>query len=80
VSHYTVDLYDGSQHPPQRPVAHAVFDTEREARREAASMLGHETLRGAARWDHHGGGTVYQFGPGAVENGYDFVVIREVTP
>lgn len=72
----TVKLYDGGSHPAVHPTRTATAETEREARRLAAEMLGHNSLRGAATWDRYQGGTVYQFGPRAEENGYDFVVIE----
>lgn len=72
---YTVELYDGTQHPATTPTTVVRCATLREARREAARMLGHKNLRGAATWDRPQGGAVYQFGPHQEENGYDFAVI-----
>ena len=79
---YTVRLYDGRQCPATRAYRVDSASTMREARRIAARMLGHSTLRGASTWDRYQGGTVYQFGPKVEENGHDFVVIEEgsVTP
>ena len=73
---FTVKLYDGNQHPATHATETATASTEREARKIAARMLGHKTLRGAASWERYQGGTVYQFGPRAEENGYDFAVIE----
>lgn len=73
----TIKCYDGSQHPAVYPTSTAKAGNEKEARRIAARMLGHSTLRGAATWERYQGGTVFQFGPRAEENGYDFVVIEE---
>lgn len=72
---YTIAVYDGSQHPSNHPYRTATAGTEREARRIAAQMLGHQSLRGASSWEHHKGGTVYQFGPRTEDSEYDFVVI-----
>lgn len=77
---YTIEVYDGRQHPALRPyrVEHAT--TEREARRIAARMLGHRTLRGASAWDRSQGGTVWQFGPrDPLASEFDFVVIVETS-
>ena len=73
---FTVKLYPGYEHPATRATETATAATEREARSIAARMLGHKTLRGSASWERYQGGTVYQFGPRAEENGYDFVVIE----
>lgn len=73
---YSIRLYpDQSNHASETATA----ATEREARRIAARMLGHRTLRGSSQWDRFEGGTVYQFGPHEEDNGYDFVVIEEVS-
>lgn len=48
---------------------------ERTARRRAARLLGHCSLRGAASWARYQGGVVYQFGPRDSDNGYPLVVI-----
>lgn len=76
---YKIDCYDGKQQPASHAFRTASANTMREARRIAARMLGHRTLRGASTWDRYQGGTVYQFGPHEEENGYDFVVIEEVS-
>ena len=73
---YVIQLFDGGQHPAVHPIATSTAATEREARKEAARLLGHRTLRGAATWDRYQGGTVYQFGPRDEDNGYDYVVIE----
>lgn len=73
-----VELYDGSQHPAVRPVKVETTDSDRKARRIAAAMLGHASLRGASTWNRHQGGTVWQFGPRSAEDSeYDYVVIRD---
>lgn len=72
---FTVKLYDGTQHPAVHPIESATAATESEARKIAARMLGHKSLRGAATWERHQGGTVYQFGPKQEDNGYDYAVI-----
>jgi len=73
---YWIGVYDGSQHPAPHPYASETAETEREARKIAARMLGHTSLRGASSWDRYQGGTVYQFGPRNESNDYDFVVIE----
>ncbi len=73
---YIVSVYDGRQHPAVRPIARSVCSTMPEARREAARLLGHRSLRGASTWERYQGGTVYQFGPKTEDNEYDFVVIE----
>lgn len=73
---YHIACYSGSQRPSKYPAETDTADTPREARRIAARMLGHRTLRGAATWDRYQGGTVYQFGPHEEDNGYDFAVIE----
>lgn len=60
--------------------AEHAFDTEhhasaRDARRAAARLLGHRSLRGASSWAHPHGGVVYQFGPRTEDNDHDFVVV-----
>jgi len=72
---YRIECYDGSQHPAVHPYVTSSAASLREARRIAARMLGHQSLRGAASWDRYQGGTVYQFGPHSSENGYDYAVI-----
>lgn len=75
---YRIECYDGSLHPATHPdrVEHAA--DARTARRIAAAMLGHSSLRGASQWERYQGGTVYQFGPRTEDNGYDFAVIIDV--
>ena len=76
---YTIERYDGGQCPARHPCRVEYAATEREARRIAARMLGHRTLRGAASWERYQGGAVWQFGPrDAGASGFDFVVITEV--
>lgn len=72
---FRIECYDGTEHPAVVPYAVAQVATMREARRVAAKMLGHDTLRGAASWDRFQGGTVWQFGPRTEDNGEDFAVI-----
>jgi hypothetical protein len=72
---YTIELYDGRQHPAVHACTRSRAATEREANREAARLLGHASLRGASRWDRYQGGTVYQFGPHEEDNGYDYAVV-----
>lgn len=72
---YRIERYDGGQYPAVHPCQTATAVTRTEARRIAARMLGHRTLRGAASWERYQGGTVYQFGPHAEDNGYDYAVI-----
>jgi hypothetical protein len=72
---YRIECYDGSQHPATYATETDYATTERDARRIAARMLGHASLRGAASWERYQGGTVYQFGPRAEDNGHDYVVI-----
>ncbi len=74
---YRIELYDGSQQPANRAMSTQTCGSESEARKVAAKMLGHRSLRGAATWDRYQGGTVYQFGPRSelMDNDYDFVVI-----
>ena len=73
---YHVSVYDGSQHPAIHPYATEEHPTGREARRAAARLLGHRSLRGASTWDRYQGGTVYQFGPRTEDSEYDFAVIE----
>lgn len=73
---YRIECYEDSA---TRPHQTEYAETERAARRIAARMLGHVTLRGAASWDRYQGGTVYQFGPRREDNGYDFVVVVDQT-
>lgn len=76
MSDYTIEVYNGREHPAVHPVRTAHAATEREARRIAARMLGHASLRGASQWDRYQGGTVYQFGPrGGSE--HDYAVIQQ---
>lgn len=77
---YSIELFDGSQHPALHPTKSASASTEREARRIAAGMLGHKTLRGAASWERYQGGTVFQFGPRCEDNEFDYVVLTEEEP
>lgn len=73
---YTIEVFDGGQHPAPEPYSTARAGTEREARRVAARMLGHSTLRGASTWEQMRGGTAFRFGPWEEgDNGYDVVVI-----
>lgn len=74
---YSIELYDGGQHPARHPRQTATAATEREARRIAARMLGHGSLRGASTWTRYQGGQVYQFGPHDEYSEYDFVVILD---
>lgn len=71
---YRIELYDGGQHPAIHPTETATAETYRDARRIAARMLGHRTLRGAASWQEQGGDG-WQFGPHEEDNGYDYAVI-----
>lgn len=73
---YTVKLYDGTQCPAVHATETATAATETEARKIAARMLGHKSLRGAATWERYQGGTVFQFGPKSEDNGYDYAVIE----
>lgn len=70
---FIIEYYEDSSrfHPDTTTTA----ETDREARREAANMLGHKNLRGASSWEHHQGGIVYQFGPRDEDNEYPFAVI-----
>lgn len=73
---WTIQVFDGRVHPPTHPYRTGQADTEREARRIAAQLLGHRNLRGASSWERYQGGTVFQFGPRAIEESEsDFVVI-----
>lgn len=72
---YTIEVYDGSQHPAPHPYRVEYAHTERDARRIAAQLLGHSTLRGSASWERYQGGTVYQFGPRVDDNEHDYAVI-----
>lgn len=63
---------DGNAARPTRTEAYA---TVKEARKAAARMLGHNSLRGASTWDRYQGGDVYQFGPRSEMNDRPFVVI-----
>lgn len=72
----TVSVFDGRQHPARHPYRTEICATMREARKAAARMLGHESLRGASTWDRCQGGTVYQFGPRREGTEYDFAVIE----
>ncbi len=74
---YIVELYNGREHPAVHPVRTAHAATEREARRIAARMLGHSSLRGASQWGRYQGGTVYQFGPRVEDSEYDYAVIQQ---
>lgn len=74
---YRIAVYNGQARPAKHPYRIETVESERVARRVAAQMLGHRTLRGAASWERSQGGTVWRFGPRAPEhNGYDFVVIE----
>lgn len=72
---YRIECYPGYEHPALYPSETATASTEREARRIAARMLGHKSLRGASSWDRYQGGVVCQFGPRHEDNGYDYAVI-----
>lgn len=78
MSAYRVSIYDGGQHPAKYPYKSVTCATEREARREAARMLGRSSLRGSSSWERYQGGTVFRFGPHDEDNGHDFTVIEEV--
>ena len=69
---YYVNLYD--PRIPLRPQHTETHHTERTARQAAARMLGHTSLRGAARWPTDDGIT-YQFGPRLEDTDYEYVVI-----
>lgn len=73
---YVIEWYEDDK-PGAPPDEVAYANTPRDARRIAARMLGHATLRGASTWERWQGGTVYQFGPRTESNGYDFVMIEE---
>lgn len=75
---YRIEQYDGSLRPATHPDRVEYAADERAARRIAAAMLGHRTLRGAAQWERYQGGTVYQFGPRVEDNGYDFAVVIDI--
>ena len=75
---YRIECYDGTQHPALHPDTTAEASTEREARRIAARMLGHRTLRGASSWESWQGGIVYRFGPRAEDSEYDYAVIIDL--
>ena len=47
------------------------------ARAAGAAALGKKSLRGAASWDWHRGGTAYQFGRAADTDRNPFVVIAD---
>lgn len=72
---YRVEYYDDEHH--DIPDLIEVVADERTARRTAARLLGHRTLRGASSWRRYQGGTVFQFGPRTEDNGEPFVVIEE---
>ncbi|HMN09291.1 MAG TPA: hypothetical protein PKC83_10945 [Gemmatimonadaceae bacterium] len=74
---YRIEQYDGSLRPATHPDRVEYAADERAARRIAADMLGHRSLRGASTWERYQGGTVYQFGPRVEDNGYDYAVIIE---
>ena len=73
---FTVSVFNGREHPAVHPYKTERHSNERDARRAAARMLGHSSLRGAASWDRYQGGTVYQFGPRSEDTEYDFVVVQ----
>lgn len=74
--HYTIALYSYASGDRAIDVEYA--PTEREARSTAARMLGHDTLRGAAKWVVLYG-IVYQFGPRDQDNTSDTAVIMDYT-
>ncbi len=73
---FTVSVFNGREHPAVHPYAVERHANERDARRAAARMLGHSSLRGASSWSRYQGGTVYQFGPRTEDTEYDFAVVQ----
>ena len=76
---HIIEVYDGSSSPAPRPYRTERATTEQEARRVAARLLAHASLRGASSWPRPDGGTVWQFGPHREDNGFDYAVIVEVS-
>lgn len=75
-TNYAVRLFHDDNGPC---CEHVECSTEKEARAEAARLLGHRTLRGASQWDasdYDVATTVFRFGPHTEQNGYDFVRIE----